>query len=139
MNEADRVETTAFQWNAGAWFGSQLGCTIWLLIYGMLSVAKDLWTAVLSIGGFFVLNAWGVHLWRLRDRLAAYPAMQRFLLMSTPVVALLTFVANRRGVSQPPNPGDSVSTYLPYWIVLVCPALMLGMFVLERATRAVAK
>jgi len=35
-----RRGTGRFQWNTGAWFGSQAGCTCWMLFVGMSFLGK---------------------------------------------------------------------------------------------------
>jgi len=123
---------SAFAWNAGGWFGSQLGCTLWLLILGVVLLSKDSLAAGVCIAGFVVLNAWGLYLWRGREQLGAYVGLQRFLLAASVIVALVVVVVNTRGVSEPPTPGALVSTYLPYWVIAAPPGLMLLLFLRER-------
>jgi hypothetical protein len=115
----------AFVWNPGAWFGCQVGCTLWLAILGVVLFPKDRLAAWGCLAGFLALNAWGVHLWRRRDRSSAYAAIQRFLLGASAVIAAVVILVNLRGVSLPPGPGAFVSTYVPYWAIAVAPALML--------------
>jgi hypothetical protein len=127
--------TTAFSWNAGGWFGSQLGCTLWLLILGFVVLSKDSLAAAVCLAGFVTLNAWGLSLWQRRERLSAYAGLQRFLLAASLIIALVVVVLNGRGVSEPPTPGALVSTYLPYWSIAVAPALMLLFFLRERQVK----
>ena len=122
---------SAFAWNAGGWFGSQLGCTLWLLILGLVLLSKDSLSAWVCVGGFVVLNAWGCYLWRCREQLSAHAGLQRFLLAASLMIALVVMVVNSRGVSEPPTPGALVSTYLPYWVIAAAPALMLLFFLRE--------
>jgi hypothetical protein len=125
----------AFAWNAGGWFGTQIGCTLWLLILGFVLLSKDSLVAWLCVASFLVLNAWGLYLWRSRERLTAYAGLQRFLLMASVIIAVVVVVVNDRGLSEPPAPGALVSTYLPYWVVLAAPALMLLFFWRERRAK----
>jgi hypothetical protein len=126
---------TAFSWNAGGWFGSQLGCTLWLLILGVVLLSKDSLAAWLCVGGFVLLNAWGLYLWRSREKLTSYAGMQRFLLATSVIIAMVVVVVNGRGVSEPPAPGALVSTYLPYWAIAVAPGLMLLFYWRERQVK----
>ena len=130
-----RSAVTAFSWNAGGWFGSQVGCTLWLLILGAVLLSKDSLAAWLCVGGFMVLNAWGLYLWRGREKLTAYVGMQRFLCATSLIIALVVAVVNGRGVSEPPAPGALVSTYLPYWAIAVAPGLMLLFYWRERQVK----
>ena len=125
----------AFVWNAGGWFGSQLGCTLWLLILGLVLLSKDLLAAWICIAAFMMLNTWGVSLWRRRGQLSAYAAIQRFLLAASLVVAVVVVVINGRGVSEPPAAGALISTSLPYWVIGVAPILMGMFFLRQRAAR----
>lgn len=47
-------------WNAGGWFGGQLGATIWVLIAGILTVIRDLTTGLLVLGLFLIPNVIGL-------------------------------------------------------------------------------
>jgi len=123
---------SAFIWNTGGWFGSQVGSTIWMLILGFVLLSKDSLAASVCFGGFVVLNAWGLFLWRSRERLSVYAGLQRFLASATVVIALVVVVVNERGVSQPPAPGALVSTFFPYWVILAAPMLMFLFFLRER-------
>lgn len=125
----------AFSWNTGGWFGGQRGCTLWLLILGAVLLAKDTVAATVCFTGFLVLNAWGLFLWSQRQQLAAYTALQRFLLAASLIIALVVVVLNDRGVSEPPPPGALVSTHLPYWVLAIAPILMLLFFLRERQAK----
>lgn len=129
--EANRTRS-AFSWNAGGWFGSQLGCTLWLLLLGLVLFRKDSLSAWVCSGGFVALNAWGGCLWRQREHLAAYAGFQRFLLAVSVLVAVVVVVVHARGVAEPPAPGALVSTYVPYWAMAVSPSLALVFFWRER-------
>jgi len=126
---------SAFEWNAGGWFGAQFGCTLWLLILGFVLFRQDALAGWTCVASFFVLNAWGLYLWRSRERLSAYAGLQRFLIAASVVIALVVWVVNTRGLSEPPTPGAMVSTYLPYWVIAAAPALILLFFLRERKVR----
>lgn len=126
---------SSFAWNAGGWFGSQFGCTLWLLILGLVLLRMDAVAAWSCLVGFAILNAWGFYLWGARARLSAYAGVQRFLLLASLLIALVVFVVNARGVSEPPHPGALVSTYLPYWVIAVAPALMVVFLFRERLVK----
>ena len=84
-----RGRLSAFAWNAGGWFGTQLGCTLWLLILGFVLFSKDPLAAWVCLAGFLVLNAWALYLWRSRKQLSAYAGLQRFLLAASVIIAWL--------------------------------------------------
>lgn len=135
MTTDENVAPSSFTWNAGGWFGSQLGCTLWLLILGLVLLRKDAVSAWVCVASFAILNVWGFHLWRVRGRLSAYAGLQRFLLAASVLIAAVVLVVNVRGVSEPPAPGSLVSTYVPYWVIGVAPALMLLFFWRERMVK----
>jgi len=123
---------SSFAWNAGGWFGSQLGCTLWLLILGLVLLRKDAVAAWVCVAGFVVLNVWGLYLWRSRVRRSAYSGVQRFLVVASVMIAVVVLVVNARGASEPPAGGSLASTYLPYWAMAVAPTLMLIFLLRER-------
>ena len=130
-----KAALSAFSWNVGSWFGAQLGCTLWMLILGLLLLTQSPLTAWTALAGFTILNVWGLYLWRCRSTLAAYAGLQRLLLAVAIVFAVLTLVPNQTGATQVPVAGVHVSTYLPHWVVLTPLALMLMFYLQERAVR----
>lgn len=70
----------AFEWNAGGWFGSVLGGTLWMFLgAGALTaqghaVAGTVWGACSMIG-----VGVGVALWKRREAVAPYRAIQTLL------------------------------------------------------------
>ncbi len=74
--------TGAMQWNAGGWFGGQIGGSCWLLVAAVLYAVMGLYTVALAVGGcFLAANIVGTMLWRRRFRMAPYPAMQLLVLV----------------------------------------------------------
>lgn len=135
MTAVESNGKSAFAWNAGGWFGAQIGSTLWLLILGAVLLPGDSLTAWACLSGFLALNGWGWHLWHRRQHLGAHAALQRFLAAATAVIAGVVALVNARGLSEPPAPGALVSTQLPYWVVGVAPALMLVFYLRERGAR----
>jgi hypothetical protein len=68
-----------FQWNAGGWFGSQLGGTAWMLVGAAVLVPQAPWVAAWWAGCCALANAVGAWLWLRRDRVRPYPAIQALL------------------------------------------------------------
>jgi hypothetical protein len=69
-----------FQWNTGAWFGSQIGCTAWMLAAGLESVGRGAFgPALLFLGCFAVTTAVCTCLWWRRDQFAPFPAIMVML------------------------------------------------------------
>ena len=135
MTAVESNGKSVFAWNAGGWFGTQIGSTLWLLILGTLLLARDSVTAWACLAGFFALNGWGWHLWRRRRHCGPHAALQRFLALTTAVIAGVVALVNARGLSEPPAPGALVSTQVPYWIVGIAPVLMLVFYLRERGAR----
>jgi hypothetical protein len=71
-----------FQWNTGAWFGSQFGCTAWMLVAAAESMFRHVpWVALGFLLGFAVANTIGTALWWRRDRVAPFRAIMLLLLV----------------------------------------------------------
>lgn len=126
------VRSSPFRWNAGGWFGGQLGASLWILLLGFLLWLQGsaVGAAVLACG--LAANAVGVGLWLGRSRLAVYPALQT-LLGATGLLALAAFLlVDRWG---PTAGSDSPLASTPLWSLLVYPGLMLAIHLQERAAR----
>ncbi len=70
-----------FQWSTGGWFGSQLGCTAWMLAGATLFVMQAWDVTVIWLICFATANAIGTWLWSRRDRLRPYLALQLLLIV----------------------------------------------------------
>ena len=118
-----------FQWNAGGWFGPQLGGTLWLLLLGLVLLPKDVLAALVVLACFAGANAVGLSLWRRRHRIAAYPALQ-WMIAACGVASLIafTFLDSRLGSVE-------FTPAIPYWILLVFPGVMV-MLCLQRRLAA---
>ena len=130
-----RTRSASFAWNAGGWFGGQVGSTLWLLILGLGVVRRDNLAGLLAIGGFAALNLWGLILWRAREKVSAYTGIQGFLGAATAVVAIVVLVAQTRQIAPPRWPGDLVTHYLPTWVVLVFPGIMVLFWLRDKLAR----
>lgn len=67
------------QWSAGAWFGVQLGSTLWMALGSALLFARPSLTGFAPLACFAAANTVGTLLWRARGRLAPYSAFQILL------------------------------------------------------------
>jgi hypothetical protein len=66
-------------WNAGAWFGSQLGGTLWLAISAGVLAARSATVASRVFALFLIANMVGILLWRRRTRMPMFLGLQILL------------------------------------------------------------
>src|SRR4030067_400570 len=67
----------AFAWKTGAWFGAQVGSTLWLVVLGIvLSLRDDSSPGTAIIALAVAANGIGLLLWEHRDAIRPYPAIQ---------------------------------------------------------------
>jgi len=144
MNTQEAVKKSAFVWSGGAWWGSQLGGSAWALPLGIVLLFQDIPAALVCLVSFAALNAYGLRLWRSRDKLTAYAGLQRLLLALTAFYAVILVTLNVRGITeaqtalpfQPaPTSVGATSAHIPYWPIALPPAAMLLFFLLERAAK----
>lgn len=126
----------AFRWNAGGWFGSQLGSTLWLLILGVLLCARGkVLAGLVAIGCCAAANAFGTVLWTLRDRVAPFPAVECLV----GVIWLFTLVAlvamDVLDAMEAVEARMAGGSWRLYWLLFMFPGLMLMMYLMERANR----
>ncbi|MCP5055669.1 MAG: hypothetical protein GY937_02970 [bacterium] len=122
----------AFQWNRGGWFGSQVGATLWLVLLGGVLLVQSQ-----PVGGLVVLcgvvpNLIGLALWRRRQSISPYAAIQ-ILIAVCGCGALVAMVGIR--VIAPPQVASETSWV---WFLLMYPGLMLMFHLQERAARKAA-
>src|SRR5262245_20825119 len=67
-------------WNAGGWFGGQVGGTSWLLVGAAVLAPQAPAVAAIWLAGFAAANAVGLWLWRRRTRFRPHTAFQAMLL-----------------------------------------------------------
>ena len=125
-------------WNAGGWFGAQLGGSCWIAICAGLLGGQDAAVAMAVLAIFGIANGGGAALWLARRRLSAYRAMQALmgLLGAAGVSAVLVIERSGLwGVVQ--DQGGTVSAGQMY---LLIPAVTLALMALFRSLqrRAVA-
>jgi hypothetical protein len=125
----------AFRWNAGAWFGAQIGSTLWLVILGVaLSFREDPSAGTAIIALAVAVNGIGLILWEHRDRIRPYPAIE-VLTAVVGCAAFLTF-ALLDGTSAWGLAGTQASgARPPYAVLLVFPAMMAMFAVQEHVAR----
>ena len=134
MNSRTTQQKSAFQWNAGGWFGSQFGSTLWILIAALIFFTKDYQAALLTLACFLIPNLIGCWLWSSRQRIAAYPAFQILLTCIGLFSLIALFILDKSGHWSDVSDGMSVtSTYI--LLGFIWSGLMLGFWLKERQMR----
>src|ERR1035437_8974429 len=87
--------TGQFQWNTGGWFGAQMGSTAYLVCLGTAYSVRALVPGIAIVLCGLLPNVIGFRMWKQRDRLLPYPAIQRLLLVifAFTAIAVVVFVA----------------------------------------------
>ncbi len=127
--------TSPFQWNAGAWFGSQFGCTVWLLAGSVVLYSTSPNVGFVWLGGFLLSAAMSVYRWTQRERLRAYVAYQRSLLLIGVVSFACIVMAHLAGQLPRLMWGNTSAALAAYAALLVFPSLMLRFHLREKAAR----
>ncbi len=125
------------QWNGGAWFGAQLGSTLWLGLVGAVFIAHDLTLGLRLIGLCLAANIVGLLLWRSRRTLAPHPAIQLLCLAALIAAAAVTALIEQAGLTQTTLDCHSGGLTLPIWAYLaIYPILMAQLAFLNSRKRS---
>ena len=124
-----------FQWNRGGWFGSQLGCTAWMLVGAVVLVPHAPVVASVWLVCIAVANAIGSWFWWRRDRLRPYPALQALMLAcgANGLLALVALHLLRPGlrISRPMGISLADEPRVILWLLVLFIALMTWFHLLE--------
>ncbi len=122
-----------FQWNAGAWFGAEAGSTAWLFILAGETAPKS--SVAVTCLGICAAAPWvlGYMLWRKRDRLAPYPAIQALVACIGAFTLLALLIADYFQVLAVIEARIMTTPRQAYWILCIFPLLMIQFAFLERA------
>ncbi len=124
-------------WNAGAWFGSLTGCTLWMAVLASLALGRDPRAALVPAGAFAISFACGVLLWSRRRTLGAHAALQvQLLVTGLLAVAAIASVDRQLGVETLEGGWGSRQAY---GALLMYPILMVVFWGRERAARSAAR
>ncbi len=115
------------EWNAGGWFGGQLGGTAWILVAAALSTARDTSTGFILLVIFLVPNIIGCLLWR-RQKISFDASLQRLLLLLGVFGLLAVYVLERRHLWIEIQMGSSVSATYTYYMIIFITAILMVMF-----------
>jgi hypothetical protein len=121
IDETPRPAT--FRCPAGAWFGTQIGGTVWMLT-GAMSLAVTSPSAA-------AVNVVGVSLWLRRERVGQYTAVQ-FMLLACGIGSLAAMLTC--DFAGPAVVGEAVPAKA-YLILLVYPAVMVMVAVSNAALK----
>lgn len=112
-------------WNAGGWFGGQIGATAWMLIAGILTAVRDLPTGVMVIALFAAANIVGVVLWVSRRR-SCYASTQILIGISGACGLATVYLLEQANAWTRIQTGTQISALSSYWLIgLVFGGLML--------------
>jgi len=112
-------------WNAGGWFGGQIGATVWMLVAGVLTTIRDLPAGIVVVLLFALPNVVGLSLWRGR-KLSCYAATQLLIAVSGICGLATVYVLDRANTWMQIQTGGQVSAQSTYWLIgLVYGGLML--------------
>ncbi|MCP3903239.1 MAG: ABC transporter ATP-binding protein [Planctomycetes bacterium] len=131
MERTPRVGPGRFQWNQAGWFGAQIGSSLWLLITAAIMFARDWRLGLLTLACFLAPNIVGTMLWRRRDRIAPYPAIQIMLATLAGAAVLAVVVLHAADHLQYLDPRLGSEAW--YLALLVIPAMMIAFHAMERA------
>ena len=111
-----------FQWNAGGWFGSVIGASLWMLVCSFVLWPHSAKLGVIWLTGFLAINFAGIGLYACRFRLKPYPAIQWLML----VCAVASFGAWTALVILRPDllPRLHATAWGGYLALLIIPGLM---------------
>ena len=125
-----------FQWNAGAWFGSSLGSSAWMIVTSyFLIVHNQPRLALAPATGFSVILLGSILLWVRRDRVYPFTALMRLLVLlvlTVPIVWLLVSkVASPDALAAMNWPVSGFATVV---VCLAAPAIMVAIWLMEQTT-----
>jgi hypothetical protein len=124
-----------FQWNAGAWFGSQFGSASWLLAGAVFLLLISPRIALVWLSGFILCGTVTIFLWAQRATLRAYVAYQWSLFVIAVVGFMCLLIAHLTGLLQQlvwNNPSAPLGAFAAW---LVFPSMMVRFYLRERASR----
>ena len=115
-------------WNAGGWFGAQIGGTCWIAICAAFLSMHNLTIATAVFALFLAANVIGIVIWRARNRISAYSGIKVLLIVIGVASIAAVFVVDRSGLWHlVEGVGGKVSARQMY---LLIPVMIVGLFVL---------
>ena len=130
-SQSQSVPPAGLVWNAGGWFGAQLGGSCWIAICAGLLGGHDATVATAVLAIFLAANVIGAAMWLARRRLPAYRAMQALMVVLGVAGVLAVLAIERSGLwSVVQGRGGTVSAGQMY---LLIPAVTLALLALFRS------
>ena len=131
--EDGSVGYEAFHWNAGGWWGSALGGSVWMLPTAFILFSKgDVVAAGVVSACFTAAVICGVVIWSQRDRFRALFGLQLILgiigVLTTIVLASFQFLAS------PESLASLQWTPWAWLLLLMFPALIIHFYFIQRRT-----
>ena len=128
-SDPKNLPPTALSWNAGGWFGAQIGSTCWIAISAAILVTQDLIVAGVVFALFLAANFIGFLIWRSRDKMSAYVGIQALLILMGIVSLIAVFIIDRSGYWQViEGVGGKVSAFQMYMLIPVMIFALLALF-----------
>ena len=118
------------EWNAGGWFGGQLGGTTWILVAAALTIAQDTSTGLILLIIILVPNIVGYLLWRTQ-KLSCYASLQILISLIGVFGLLAIYILERRHLWIEIQMGNSVSAAYTYYMVIFITAILMVVFYLR--------
>lgn len=116
------------QWNAGGWFGSQLGVSAWMLVAGALALQQDTSAGLMVLALFLIANTIGAGLWSQRDRISPYTGIQTLLAVLGATGLAAVYVLDRAGIFEAIQIGAKASARSTYLILILVVAVLMISF-----------
>ncbi len=118
------------EWNAGGWFGGQLGGTAWIIVAAALTITQDTSTGLILLIIFLVPNIVGYLLWRTQ-KLSCYTSIQILFSLIGVFGVLAIYILERRHLWIEIQIGSSVSAAYAYYMVIFITAILMVVFYLR--------
>ena len=128
-----RLGPGRFQWNPGGWFGAQIGATVWLVGAALVLAPQQIEAAGIALLCFLLANALGLVLYRMRNRIAPYSAIQCLILLVAVTSTIFVVYLNRSGLVQEVDPRLGYGQWGFYLLPVLFGGLMVTFHWLERS------
>lgn len=127
--ENSSVPPKPLTWNAGGWFGAQIGGTCWIAISAGLLSMYNLTIAIAVFALFLAANVIGIVVWRSRDGISLYSGINVLLIVTGAVSLAAVFVVDRSGLWHVvEGVGGTVSARQMYVLIAVMIVGLLALF-----------